>query len=194
MNAVTHSPADEASSLRAALESTGRIPLDHMVASPGEACERASYAILADANSLMGCLRVGAARAAYEHALDHAHDRLQGGVPIILHQNVRYRLFHMFRRIEAARALALRVITCNQTAALPALQGSIAAKITSTQTAFDVASDDVQIPGGNGLRRACPVEKLMHDARSSMIEDGCNEALAIKPGSLLIDPARLRKG
>jgi len=35
-------------------------------------------------------------------------------------------------------------------------------------------------------------EKLMRDARSSMIEDGCNEVLAIKGGTLLIDPDRLR--
>jgi alkylation response protein AidB-like acyl-CoA dehydrogenase len=170
-----------------------RIPRDHMVAAPGEEYERAAYTILADANAIMGCLWVGVARAAYEHALAYAHERKQGGVPIIRHQNVRYRLFHMFRRIEAARALALRVITFNQTAAVPALQGSIAAKITSTQTAFEVASDAIQLFGGNGVTREYPVEKLMRDARASMIEDGCNEALAIKGGSLLIDPDRLPK-
>lgn len=171
-----------------------RIARDHMIATPGEEYERVTYHILADANALMGCLWVGAARAAYEHALAYAHERKQGGVPIIRHQNVRYRLFHMFRKIEAARALALRAITFNQTAPVPALQGSIAAKITSTQTAFEVASDAIQMLGGNGLTREYPVEKLLRDARASMIEDGCNEALAIKAGSLLVDPDKLRKG
>jgi alkylation response protein AidB-like acyl-CoA dehydrogenase len=47
--------------------------------------------------------------------------------------------------------------------------------------------------GGNGVTREYPGEKLMRDARASMIEDGCNEALAIKGGSLLIDPDRLPK-
>ena len=78
------------------------------------------------------------------------------------------------------------------TAAVPALQGSIASKITSTQTAFEVASDAIQMFGGNGVTREYPVEKLMRDARSSMIEDGCNEVLAIKGGTLLMDPDRLR--
>jgi alkylation response protein AidB-like acyl-CoA dehydrogenase len=99
----------------------------------------------------------------------------------------------MFRRIEAARALALRVMTFNQTAPVGALQGSVAAKVTSTQMAFDVASDALQLFGANGLTREYPVEKLLRDSRSSMIEDGCNEMLSLKGGSLLIDPDRLRK-
>lgn len=169
-----------------------RIPRDHLVAAPGAEYERAVYAVLAEANAIMGSIWVGVARAAYEHALRYAHERRQGGVPIIRHQNVRYRLFHMFRRVEAARALNHRVQFYNNTAAVPALQGSIASKITSTQTAFEVASEAIQMFGGNGVTREYPVEKLMRDARSSMIEDGCNEILAIKGGSFLVDHDRLR--
>lgn len=168
-----------------------RIPADHLLAGPGAEYEQAAYAILTEANALMGSIWVGAARRAYEHALNYAHDRKQGGVPIIRHQNVRYRLFHMMRRVEAARALNHRVHLFNATAPVPALQGSIATKITSTQTAFDVASDAIQMLGGNGLTREYPVEKLMRDARASMIEDGCNEMLAIKGGTLLIDSERI---
>jgi alkylation response protein AidB-like acyl-CoA dehydrogenase len=68
------------------------------------------------------------------------------------------------------------------------LQGSIAAKVTATQAAFDVASMAIQLFGGNGLTKEYPVEKLLRDARASMIEDGCNEMLAIKGGARLIDP------
>jgi|GEM_PF-1822938 len=49
----------------------------------------------------------------------------------------------------------------------------------AAQTAFETASAAVQIFGGNGLSREYPVEKLMRDARASMIEDGCNEALGL---------------
>jgi len=169
-----------------------RIPKDHLIAGPGAEYERAVYAVLAEANAIMGSIWVGCARAAYEHALAYAHDRKQGGVPIIRHQNVRHRLFHMFRKVEAARALNRRVQFYNNTAAIPALQGSIASKITSTQTAFEVASEAIQMFGGNGVTHEYPVEKLMRDARSSMIEDGCNEILAIKGGTLLVDPDKLR--
>ena len=107
------------------------------------------------------------------------------------HQNIRHRVFHMFRKVEAARALARQVLLFNHSAPLPALQGSIAAKTTATQTAFEVASDAIQMFGGNGLTREYPVERLLRDARASLIEDGCNELLAIKGGTLLADPALL---
>jgi len=43
----------------------------------------------------------------------------------------------------------------------------------------------VQIFGGNGLSREYPIEKLLRDARASMIEDGCNEVLGIVGGARL---------
>jgi alkylation response protein AidB-like acyl-CoA dehydrogenase len=42
-----------------------------------------------------------------------------------------------------------------------------------------VASEALQIFGGNGLTREYPIEKLVRDARASMIEDGCNEVLGL---------------
>ena len=80
-----------------------------------------------------------------------------------------------------------RTIDYNLTAAEPALVGSIASKLTSTHTAFEVASEALQMFGGNGLTLEYPLEKLLRDARASMIEDGCNEILAIKGGNLLAD-------
>jgi len=84
----------------------------------------------------------------------------------------------MFMRVEAARALARRVAVFNGVG-MPQIQNSIAAKVFCTNTAFEVASEAVQIYGGNGLSREYPVEKLLRDARASMIEDGCNEVLGL---------------
>ncbi len=162
------------------------LPLHYVLAGP-EHFRQAVYAILSDANAGMASIWTGCARSAYELALDYAHERKQGGVPIIRHQNVRYRLFQMFRKVEASRALSRRVWEYNLTQPMPALQGSIAAKITGTQTAFEVASEALQMFGGNGLTREYPIEKIFRDARASIIEDGCNEMLAIKAGHLLAD-------
>jgi len=163
------------------------VPMNHLLAGP-ETYEKQVYHTLAEANAHVGNLAVGVARAAYEHALAYAHERKQGGVAIIKHQNVRYRLFHMFRKIEAARGLVRRAVDYNVTASEAALQGSIAAKITGTQTAFEVASDALQIFGGNGVTKEYPMEKLLRDARAGLIADGCNEVLAIKGGGLLANP------
>jgi alkylation response protein AidB-like acyl-CoA dehydrogenase len=165
------------------------VPARFIAAGPDQYAD-AVYDILTEANAGMGACFVGVARAAYELALDYAHERRQGGVAIIRHQNVRYRLFHMLRKTEAARALARRVYRFNDLSGIRALQASIASKITGTQTAFEVASEALQIFGGNGMTHAYPLEKLLRDARAALIEDGCNELLAIKGGSLLVDPQR----
>jgi len=163
------------------------VSAEYILAGPENYAQQV-YHTLAEANVHVGNVAVGIARAAYEHALAYAHERRAGGQKIILHQNVRYRLFHMFRKVEAARALVRRAAEYNATAPSAALQGSIAAKVTATQTAFEVASDAVQIFGGNGVTKEYPVEKLLRDARASLIADGCNEVLAMKGGSLLTNP------
>jgi acyl-CoA dehydrogenase len=154
-----------------------RIPAAYMAVGP-EFYTMALETMLAYANAAMGQLFVGVARAALELAVDYAKQRVQGGVPIFEHQSVRGRLFRMFMKVEAARALARRVALYNA-ASLPLVQYSIATKVTCTNTAFEVASDAVQIFGGNGLSREYPIEKLLRDARASMIEDGCNEVLSL---------------
>lgn len=167
-----------------------RLSREHMIAEPVN-YKKAVYAIHSEANSLMGAIFTGVAQAAYDLAHDYAHERKQGGVPIIRHQNVAYRLFHMFRKVEASRALSRRVTFYNGTMEMPALHAGMCAKVTATQTAFEVASDALQIFGGIGLTRNHPIEKILRDARASMIEDGCNEVLAIKGGYYLVDDDKL---
>jgi alkylation response protein AidB-like acyl-CoA dehydrogenase len=152
-----------------------RIPASYMVIG-ADAYATIVEMVLATANAFMGTTFCGVARASLEHALAYARERVQGGVPIIEHQSVKARLFKMFAKVEAARALARRVAIYNSTQP-PQVQYSIASKVFCTNTAFEVASEALQIYGGNGLSREYPIEKLLRDARASMIEDGCNEVL-----------------
>lgn len=161
-----------------------RIPADYMFAGPNE------YSMVADmtlcrANSLMGVIFAGTARAAFELALDYAKERVQGGVPIIQHQSVKARIFEMYRKVEAARALANRAFCSLLGGGLPSLEVAIASKVTATKTAFEVASESMQIFGGNGVSREYPIEKILRDARLSMIEDGCNDILGLVGGERL---------
>ena len=160
-----------------------RVPASYMAVGP-DAYAIALEMMLAFANAAMGELFVGVASAAYDHALAYAKERVQGGVPIHRHQSVRARLFRMFMKVEAARALARRVAVFNAAGA-PKVQYSIASKVFCTNTAFEVANEALQIFGGNGLSREYPIEKLLRDARASLIEDGCNEVLSIVGGARL---------
>ena len=164
-----------------------RVPLTHMVVAP-ELYPMGLELTLCTANGFMGATFVGCARAAYEMALEYAKQRVQGRVPIIQHQSIKMKLFEMFRKVEAARALNRRVVLYNTVhnpyvgapaGSFPAVQYAIASKVTSTQTSFDVATDALQVFGGNGLSYEYPIEKILRDARASLIEDGTNEVLAL---------------
>ena len=166
------------------------VPINHLLAGP-DTYQELAYRMLAEANPHVGTLALGIGQAAYDHAVEYAHERKAGGVKIIQHQNVRYRLFHMFRKLESARALLRRTQEYNATAPFPSMLGSTAAKVGATQAAFEVANEALQIFGGNGLTDEYPMEKLLRDTRACLIADGCNEMLAVKGGSDLIDPEKL---
>lgn len=166
------------------------VPLSHVIAGPDKYNDFVT-ATLSEANPHVAAMVMGTMRAAYEYALGYAHERKAGGVPLIQHQHVRYRLFHMFRKVEMARAMLHRVTLYNATSGKPALHASAAAKVSVTQLAFEVANEALQMFGGNGMTREYPLEKIVRDTRACLIADGCNEVLAIKGGTKLINPALL---
>ena len=145
-----------------------RIPRHYMVVN-SDTYEQRTIATLTGANGGMSTAFTGLARAAYEAALEYSKERVQGGRPICEHQLVQKRLFEMFTKVEACRALSRAVTVHNSSSAAPSLQHAIAAKTFCTQAAFEVTSDAVQIFGGNGLSKEYPVEKMFRDARASLI-------------------------
>jgi len=130
----------------------------------------------------MGSMAVmfgGLARAALDEAIKYAKDRIQGGVPIIEHKNIKLKLFEMFMMTESARSLSRRLQLYNSMSGSSSMLHTMAGKWMSTETAFKVASEAIQIFGGNGLSKEYAIEKIFRDARAAMIEDGTNEALAL---------------
>ncbi len=168
-----------------------RIPKSMMIAQEPMGFKFMSYAQLALANGLMGLCFSGTAQAALEEAIKYARTRVQGGQPIGKHQAVKLKLFDMFVSVEAARSLARRVAVYNggllKKLQLPAVHYAMAAKVLSTETAFRVASEAVQVHGGYGLCKDSYVEKIFRDARAAMIEDGTNEVLALGGADRLLN-------
>ncbi len=140
--------------------------------------------ILTGANGGMAALFSGLAQAAFDEAFTYAKERVQGGVPIFEHKNIKLKLFDMFVATEAARAYVRRLSRYNVMNPPGSLQHAIAGKVLCTETAFKVASEAISIFGGNGLSKEYVIEKMFRDARASMIEDGENSALALKAASL----------
>jgi alkylation response protein AidB-like acyl-CoA dehydrogenase len=129
--------------------------------------------------SSMAVMFGGLAKAALDEAIKYARQRIQGGVPIFQHKNISLKLFEMFMQVEAARSFARRMYFFNANSPTNSMLHSMAGKWLSTEVAFKVASEAIQIFGGNGLSREYPIEKIFRDARTAMIEDGVNESLAL---------------
>lgn len=140
---------------------------------------------IAGPNTGMAVTFAGVALSAFDEGLRYAQERIQGGVPIIEHQNIKLKLMRMFQMVEAARSLARRNYMYNAHNTPGSSPHAVSAKALSTETAFLVASEALQIHGGNGLTKEYCIEKILRDARASMIEDGTNEALMISAARFL---------
>jgi alkylation response protein AidB-like acyl-CoA dehydrogenase len=162
-----------------------RIPARYMLAEPGN-FELFGMQVLTKANGTMSAVFTGVARAAFEAALDYSKERIQGGKPICEHQLVQKHLFEMFTKVEACRRLSRAAMEYNDAAAIPALEYAMAAKVFCTQAAFEVASDALQVFGGNGLSTDYGIEKIFRDARASLIEDGTNDMLSLSGMQLVL--------
>jgi alkylation response protein AidB-like acyl-CoA dehydrogenase len=156
-----------------------RIPASYMIVPDPALMALGAEMGLARVNGGMGILFAGLARAAFDEAYRYSKERVQSGRPIFEHQNIKLKLFRMYKMVESARSLARRTALHNATTPSPTAPPAVASKVLSTETAFEVASEAIQIFGGNGLSKEYCIEKIFRDARASMIEDGVNESLAL---------------
>jgi alkylation response protein AidB-like acyl-CoA dehydrogenase len=163
-----------------------RVPKKYMVVSNPDMINAARGLGLARVNGGMAVVFAGLAKAAFDEAFRYAKERVQGGEPIFEHAVIKLKLMKMFTAVEAARANARRMSIFNQLNPLsPSVAHAVGAKCLSTETATTVAGEAIQILGGFGLAREFPVEKMFRDARTAMIEDGVNDALALKAAEFL---------
>lgn len=163
-----------------------RIPKSYLVAGP-EAYEAMLEITLSATTCLMGALGAGIARAAFEESLAYAKERVQGGKALIEYSHIKMRLFHMLRRVEAARLITRAAYVYNQYTSTPAEEYSVMAKIQGTEAAFQNTHEGIQVFGGNGMAKEYLIEKLFRDARATLIEDGSNDTLACAAGHKIID-------
>ncbi len=163
-----------------------RIPKKYMVVSNPDMINAARGLGLAAVNGKMAVVFAGLGKAAFDEALRYAKERIQGGVPIFEHAVMKLKLMKMFTAVEAARANARRMAVFNQLNTFtPSVAHAVGAKCLSTEMATTVAGEAIQIFGGFGLAKEFPIEKMFRDARTGMVEDGVNDALAIKAAEFL---------
>ena len=114
---------------------------------------------------------LGLAEGAWNHAARYAGERRQFGKPIAEFQAVQFTLAEMATEIEAARLLVYNAARLKD-AGKPYVKEAAMAKLFASQVAERVASQCVEVFGGNGFVRDYPAEKYYRDAKIGKIYEG----------------------
>ncbi|MFK7962480.1 MAG: acyl-CoA dehydrogenase family protein [Burkholderiaceae bacterium] len=127
---------------------------------------------------------LGMARAAFEAALNYAHERQAFGQAIFNHQSVQFRLADMATQIEVARQMIQHAASLKD-AGLPCLKEAAMAKLFASEMAEKVCSDAIQVHGGYGYVADFPVEQIYRDVRVCQIYEGTSDIQRILIGRAL---------
>ena len=119
----------------------------------------------------IGAQSVGMAQGALDAAIAYTRERQQFGQPIASFQGVQFQIAEAATQLEAARLMVYNAARLKD-AGRPFIREAAMAKLFSTVTAERVASQAVDLFGGNGVVKDYPVEKLYRDARVVQIYEG----------------------
>jgi butyryl-CoA dehydrogenase/short/branched chain acyl-CoA dehydrogenase len=119
----------------------------------------------------IGAQMLGLAEGAWGHAARYANERRQFGKPIAEFQAVQFTLAEMATEIEAAKLMVYNAARLKD-AGQPYVREAAMTKYFTSQVAERVASQCVEIFGGNGFVRDYPAEKYYRDAKVGKIYEG----------------------
>ena len=139
----------------------------------------------------IGAQMLGLAQGAWNHAARYAQQRKQFGKAIAEFQAVQFTLAEMATEIEAARLMVYNAAR-RKDAGLPFVTEAAMTKYFVSQVAERVASQCVEIFGGNGYVRDYPAEKYFRDAKIGKIYEGTsNMQLMTIAKQLLTEPVKI---
>ncbi len=146
------------------------IPEANLLGEPGKGYKIA-IETLNEGRIGIGAQMLGLAEGAWRHAARYAQERRQFGKPITEFQAVQFTLAQMATDIEAARLLVYNAARLKD-AGQPFLREAAMCKLFASQVAERVASQCVEVFGGNGFVRDYPAEKYFRDSKIGKIYEG----------------------
>lgn len=143
---------------------------------------RCMFTMMNEARLKMGVQGLGAADGAYQKAVAYARERVQGGVPIVKHADVKRMLLTMRACTEAMRAFAYTEAVTMDVAhhlkdpeqqrridlMIPVIKGWL------TEMGEELASLGVQVHGGMGYIEETGAAQYLRDVRIASIYEGTN--------------------
>jgi len=129
---------------------------------------------------------VGIAQAALKDSVRYAQERKTFGKPIAQHQAIQLKLADMATRLEAAKLLTEQAAKAFDRGDRSDMEAGIA-KLFSSETALQNATEALRIHGGYGYSKELHVERYFRDAPLLCIGEGTNEMQRIIIARQLIE-------
>jgi len=155
-----------------------RVPVTNLIGNEGDGFKIAMKGL--DGGRLnIGACSIGGARTAYEAAKDHVQLRTQFGAPLVSFQALQFKLADMVTELEAARLLIRQSSLKLDLGETDAAAYCAMAKRFSTDVAFKVCNEALQLHGGYGYLHEYGVERILRDLRVHQILEGTNEIMRV---------------
>ena len=122
----------------------------------------------------IGALALGIAGAALEASVKYAKERRQFGRPIAEFEAIQWKLADMATEIDGARLLVYRAAELKEKG-LAYKRVASEAKLFASEVAARATNQALQIHGGAGYMKDCPVERYFRDAKLCEIGEGTSE-------------------
>ena len=160
------------------------IPATHLLGSEGKGYKIA-IETLNEGRIGIGAQMLGLAEGAWSHAAKYAKERRQFGKPIAEFQAIQFALAEMAMEIEAAKLMVYNAARLKD-AGKSYVREAAMCKLFASQVAERVASQCVEIFGGNGFVRDYPAEKYYRDAKVGKIYEGTSNMQLMTIGKLVL--------
>ncbi|MEW6477079.1 MAG: acyl-CoA dehydrogenase family protein [Actinomycetota bacterium] len=136
--------------------------------------------LLRGSNAYAAACTLGVARTAFGRALQYTAQRVQGGRPVIDHDDIGVQFAEMYSQLESARTYVFRAAWAADHAKLFDPKMAAMPKLLASQVAFDVTRASLEMFGGSGVMRETGMEKLLRDATIFLHSDGTNTVMRKK--------------
>ena len=151
-----------------------QVPAENVLASEGGPGFKLAMRTFARTRPYISAIGVGAARSAMEFAIEYAKKRKAFGQSLSEFQALQFKIAEMYQKVETARLMAWKAAWEPDAGIDPTVSASMS-KFYSSEAAFDVVNDAMQIFGGYEYTKMLPVEKLYRDIRVLTIYEGTSQ-------------------
>jgi alkylation response protein AidB-like acyl-CoA dehydrogenase len=166
-----------------------RLPATNLLGEEGQGFKYAMMGLDGGRLNIASC-SLGAAQSALDKSVRYMQERKAFGKSLTSFQALQFKLADMETELQAARTFLRQAAWKLDKRAPDATKFCAMAKQFTTDIAFKVANDALQLHGGYGYLADYGIEKIVRDLRVHQILEGTNEIMRLIVSRQLLEEAR----